>query len=114
VLLLVALGLAAGSVPLSPAARADYERAVEQARYEFVIGNTRPFDEAYPRSVFEKRVQREMAQERLLRRVFGMAVTAQLLSDEFDRIDKTTKRRRDLDDASRHVPEARLRLLARQ
>jgi hypothetical protein len=42
------------------------ERAVERARYQFVIGNTRPFDEVYPRSVFEKRVAREMAQEELL------------------------------------------------
>jgi hypothetical protein len=73
------------------AARVDYERAVERARYQFVIGNTRPFDEVYPRSVFGKRVEREMAEERALKNVFGLTVTPDLLAQEFDRIEKSTK-----------------------
>ncbi len=69
----------------------DYERAVERTRYQFVIGNTRPFEEVYPRSVFEKRVQREIAEERVLKNVFGLSVTPKLLDQELDRIEKSTK-----------------------
>ncbi len=66
----------------APSVRAEEERAVERARYQFVIGATRPFDEVYPRSLFEKRVARELAQERVLRRVFGLSVTRELLAEE--------------------------------
>jgi hypothetical protein len=76
---------------LTPAARVDYERAVERTRYRYVIGNTKPFDEAYPRSVFEKRVASELAEERVLRKAFGISVTPKLLEGEFQRIEKTTK-----------------------
>jgi hypothetical protein len=69
----------------------DYERAVERARYQFVIGNTTPFDEVYPRSVFEKRVGRELAEEKVLRKLFGLSVTPKLLEEEFQRIEHTTK-----------------------
>jgi hypothetical protein len=87
--LLVALPLA-GGLDISPASRVDGERAVERARYAFVIGATQPFDQAYPRSVFEKKVEREITEERVLSRVFGLTVTPQLLSQEFDRVEKTT------------------------
>jgi len=89
--LVLTLALVPEGGSLSPAARADYERAVEQARYQFVIGNTRPFDEVYPRPVFQQRVSREMVEESVLQSVFGMIITPQLLSEEFDRIAKTTK-----------------------
>jgi hypothetical protein len=69
----------------------DGERAVERARYRFVIGATQPFDEVYPRSVFEKKVAREIAEERVLKKVFGVTVTKAVLAAEFDRIEKTTK-----------------------
>jgi hypothetical protein len=85
------LAAASGLQLLTPAARVDYERAVERARYRFVIGNTKPFDEVYPRSVFEKRVQNELAEERVLRKAFGLSITPKLLDAEFQRIEKTTK-----------------------
>ena len=75
----------------APSVRAEEERAVERARYRFVIGATRPFDEVYPRSVFEKRVKRELAEERVLQTVFSLSVTPKLLAEEFERIEKTTK-----------------------
>jgi hypothetical protein len=88
--LVVAL-LASGSVGPSFDSRVDGERAVERARYRFAIGATQPFDEAYPRSVFEKKVGREMAEERVLEKTFGFTVTPAVLAAEFDRIEKTTK-----------------------
>ena len=87
ILLLVLSGLVA--IPV--AARVDAERAVERARYAFVIGSTRPFDELYPRSVFEKRVEHELFEEAILQRVFGLSPTARNLAEEFDRIEQTTR-----------------------
>lgn len=75
---------------LSVSARVEGERAVERARYTFVIGATQPFDEVYPRSVFEKKVAREIAEERVLSKFFGVAITPEVLATEFDRIERDT------------------------
>jgi hypothetical protein len=87
----IVLALLLAAPPLSFAERVEGTRAVERARYAFVIGATRPFDEVYPRSVFEKKVKLEMAEERVLSREFGMQVTAELLSAEYERIEKETR-----------------------
>jgi hypothetical protein len=86
-----ALALLLAAPPLSFAVRVDGARAVERARYAFVIGATKPFDEVYPRSVFEKRVERERAEERVLSSQFGMRVTAELLSAEYERVERETR-----------------------
>jgi hypothetical protein len=86
-----ALALLVAAAPLSFAERVEGTRAAERARHAFVIGATRPFDEAYPRSVFEKKVKRERAEERVLSRKFGMQVTAALLLAEYERIEKETR-----------------------
>jgi len=86
-----ALALLLALPPFSLAERVDGARAVEKARYIFVIGATKPFDEVYPRSVFEKKVRREVAEERVLSHQFGMEVTAALLSAEYERIAKETR-----------------------
>jgi hypothetical protein len=67
------------------------ERTVERARYRFVTGATQPFDEVYPRSVFEKKVARGLAEERVLRKSFGIVVTPEHLRQEFDRVERDTK-----------------------
>jgi hypothetical protein len=81
----------ASSVEAVPPGRLEAARAVERARYAFVIGATQPFDAAYPPAVFEKRLARERAEERALDRVFGFTPTPTLLAQEFDRIDTTTR-----------------------
>jgi hypothetical protein len=86
-----ALALLLAAPPLSFGERVDGERAVEKARYAFVIGATKAFDEVYPRSVFEQKVQRELAEERVLSSQFGMQVTAELLSAEYERIEKESR-----------------------
>lgn len=85
------LALLLSAPPLSLAERVEGARAVEMARVAFVIGATRPFDEVYPRSVFEKKVERELAEERVLARQFGMEVTPALLAGEYERIEKETR-----------------------
>jgi len=87
----IALALLLAAPPPSLAERVEGARAVERARYTFVIGATRPFDEVYPRSAFEKKVERELAEERLLSRQFGMEVTRELLSAEYERIERETR-----------------------
>ncbi len=87
----IVLFVVAAAFPLTAGARVDDERAVERARYRFVIGNTKPFDEVYPRAIFEKRVAREMAEERALHDAFGLTVTPALLAQEYDRIEGSTK-----------------------
>jgi hypothetical protein len=86
-----ALALLLAASPLSFTERVDGARAAERARYTFVIGAAKPFDEVYPRSVFEKKVRREVAEERVLSHEFGMQVTAELLSAEYERIEKETR-----------------------
>ncbi len=86
-----ALALLLAAPPLSFSERVEGERAVERTRYTFVIGATKPFDEVHPRSVFEKKVRRELAEERVLSSTFGMRVTPELLSAEYERIDKETR-----------------------
>ena len=75
---------------LTVAARVDAEREVERARHEFAIGATKPFDQLYPRSFFEARVAREMAEEAVLWNAFGLSPSDNQLAQEFDRIERTT------------------------
>jgi hypothetical protein len=90
-ILLFALSASAATAPLSVAARVDAERTVERTRYRFVIDATTPFDEAYPRRVFERKVERELAKERQLRERFGVAITMEMMAAEFDRIERDTR-----------------------
>ena len=87
-LLVAALG---GAAEISLAARVEAQRDIERARYAFVSGSSKPFDELYDRSLFEARVARQVAEEEVLQRAFGMAVTPALLAEEFDRVEKTTR-----------------------
>ncbi len=77
------LALLLAAPPLSLAERVEGARSVGRARDAFVLGVTRPFDEVYPRSVFEQKVQRELAGEGVLSRQFGMDVTPELLAAEY-------------------------------
>jgi hypothetical protein len=88
---LLLASLLSGTSELQHTARVEAQRDIERARYAFVIGNSTPFDQLYPRSVFEARVARQMAEERVLQRAFGMAVTPALLAQEFERVETTTR-----------------------
>ncbi len=81
----------AAAPPLPFAERVEGAREVERARYAFVVNATKPFDEVYPRAVFERNVRRDADEERVLRREFGMAVTEQLLAAEYERIERSTR-----------------------
>jgi hypothetical protein len=76
---------------LSFDARVEGERAVERARYKFVINATKPFDEVYARAVFEKRVRQQEARERALKKVYSVELTEAQLADELLRIERSTR-----------------------
>ena len=88
---LLLVSLLGEAAALSPEARIEAQRDIERARYAFVIGNSKPFDKLYPRTVFEMRVARQMAEEQVLQQTFGLTVTPALLAEEFDRVEKTTR-----------------------
>lgn len=83
--------LVAAAPPLPFSERVDGARAVEKARYAFVLNATKTFDEAYPRSVFERKVTRDAGAEDVLRREFGMEVTRDLLAAEYARIETQSR-----------------------
>lgn len=87
-LLVLALTVGTGA---SHSDRVEGLRAVERARYAFALNATRPFDEVYPREVFEKRVCRQEQEERVLRERFRLAVTPALLAREYERIERETR-----------------------
>jgi hypothetical protein len=92
IVVLLASNLAAAeAAKLSFDARVNATRAVERARYRFVINATEPFDKVYPRDLFIIRVRRQMDEERLLKSRYGLSITAEMLADEFRRIEVTTK-----------------------
>jgi len=76
---------------LSDAQRAEWKRAVERTRYQFVLGEKPPFDQVYPLSFFQKQVQQEHERELVLKRIYGVSVTPGALAYEYDRIEKSTK-----------------------
>jgi hypothetical protein len=71
--------------------RVEAKRAVERARYRFVIGATKPFDDVYPRRVFVALVRQDLDEERVLKQAFGVTVTPKMLHDEYDRVEGTTQ-----------------------
>src|SRR5262245_61045867 len=89
--LLLLLPLLTSSLTAVPPGRVDDARAVERARYAFVIGEKPPFDSAYPRGDFEARVAAERAQERILEQAFGVTLSPARLAREFDRIENATR-----------------------
>ena len=71
--------------------RVEAERAVERARYAFALDASRPFDEVYPRAIFEQRVRQQDARERVLKKVYAVELTEPQLADELLRIERTTR-----------------------
>jgi hypothetical protein len=87
----LALLTAALTTGLAREDRIDGEMAVERARYAFVIGATGRFEDTYPRSVFEARVDGEMEREETLATAFGVRITPALLAREYERIERDTR-----------------------
>jgi hypothetical protein len=88
-LAVAAIVSASGLLPFED--RVEGERAVERARYQFVLSAMRPFDEVYPRRVFEERARLLERKERALQNAFGISIDASQLAEEYVRIERSTR-----------------------
>src|SRR5262245_7184897 len=70
--------------------RVKAQRVIEKVYYAHQIGTTRPFDEAVPRSILEKKVQTYLRQSVALEKFWQTPVTAPALQSEMHRIAKET------------------------
>jgi hypothetical protein len=82
---------AAQAAAVTHAQRIDAARAIERARYAFVIGTKPPFDERYTKAFFVTQLKEQEERERVLRQAFGIVITPKDLAREFERIEKSTK-----------------------
>jgi hypothetical protein len=82
--------LAAAAQPLTDAERVNARRAIERARYAFVIGTKPRFEERYPPSFFVTQLRKEREREAVLRHTYGISITERDLAREYERIEKAT------------------------
>ncbi len=68
----------------------DDRLAVERVYYAKQVGAKEPFEKAVPRSAIERRVQQEYLKEAVLRRVYRIEITPDLVRAEVERIQKST------------------------
>jgi N-acetylneuraminic acid mutarotase len=76
---------------LTFAARVEAQRAIEQVYYSGRTGATRPFDEAVPRTLLERKVRTALAQSAALDSVWHAPITAAALRRELQRIAAATR-----------------------
>jgi hypothetical protein len=91
--------IAAGSVSQLSARELTFERrlqaqeAIQRVYYSHKIGAEKPFEQAVPREVLEKRVRKHLRQSRALDRIWNTPITAEALHRELLRIALRTRDR---------------------
>ena len=71
--------------------RVKAQEAIERIYYSHQVGATRPFEEAVPRGVLERKVRTYLKQSLALERIWSTPVSAQSLTRELDRISQSTR-----------------------
>ena len=71
--------------------RVDAQEAIEHVYHSWRIGSTRPFEQAVPREVLERKVRRYLKQTVALERFWKTRVTAEALDRELERIARNTQ-----------------------
>src|SRR5262245_42806361 len=79
-------GSAAARRELALGDRIACQRAIEEVYYRHQVGATRPFEEAVPDELVERKVRRSLKQSVALEELWGTPVTAPMLEDELNRI----------------------------
>lgn len=82
------LHAAPAAIPATPAAD---RSAVERIYHTHRIGTQKPFEETMPPSFIEQLVQAEKHKEAVLKAVYGVEITAEMVEAEVRRIDTTTR-----------------------
>jgi len=67
------------------------QEAIERVYYAHQIGATRPFEEAVPRAILERKVRTYLKESLALERLWGAPVTATALREEWERIARSTR-----------------------
>src|SRR3990172_2084872 len=67
------------------------EEAIQQVYYSHQIGKTKPFEEAVPHAVLEKKVRTYLQQTIALQRYWSTPVTAEMLEAELERMQRQTR-----------------------
>ncbi len=95
-LLLVAFLLPVGSTGSPPhrltfEQRVEAQEAIERLYHDYRLGDTRPFHEAVPREVLERKVRTYLRKSALLERERGARLTGEQLLRELERIARDTR-----------------------
>ena len=62
------------------------QEAIERVQFGHLVGATRNFEQAVPRSLLERKVRTYLKQTQALERLWGTPVTAEALQEELERI----------------------------
>ncbi len=89
-LVALVLALVSSAFAASVGELVDERLAVERVYYAKQVGAKAPFEQAVPRSVIERRVQQELLKERVLKNVYRLEITPQLVAEEVARIERST------------------------
>jgi hypothetical protein len=73
------------------AARCADRAAIERVYHSHRLGTKQPFEQAMPRALLEQIVRQDQHKEAVLRKVYGMEVTAAMVAAEVERINTTTR-----------------------
>jgi hypothetical protein len=65
--------------------------AIERVYYNHRLGQKPPFEQATPPALIERLVKEDLRKEAALRKVYGVAITPELLEAEVQRINTTTR-----------------------
>lgn len=65
--------------------------AIERVYYAHRLGNKPPFEQLLPPALVEKRITKDLRKEAVLKKVYGIEITAAMVEAEFTRIDATTR-----------------------
>src|SRR5262245_48477805 len=85
------LGSAAPGRMLSFEDRVRAQEAIERVYYSHQIGATKPFDEAVPREVLERKVRTYLKQSLALEQLWHTPVTARMLQTEVERMTQSSR-----------------------
>src|SRR5438552_77467 len=71
--------------------RVKAQEAIERAYYSHQIGATKPFEEAIPRLILERKVKLYLEQTMALSRFWRTSITGEMLQHELERMARDTR-----------------------
>ncbi len=88
---LILSAVPAAARPLGFEERVDAQKAIERVRYSHQLGAARPFEEAVPRNLIERKVQKYLKQSLALEEIWNTPITGEALRAEVARMARRTR-----------------------